>query len=151
MNEDHKTISKDKLRVQKMQDRYKTWKKQSPLNFQKVGDRETMSNTNKAVASFKNRMHKKQTSDAIKRKKDVTRRVSENKGKSGFMKGRKVVSELKSASQIAKSKAFQKQKSFGTGRGGRGGSRGGRGGRGGSSSRGGSVGRGGGKKLGGRN
>lgn len=142
MNEDHKQISRDKLRVEKMQTRYKTWKKNSPLNFQKVGDKETMSNTNKAVASFKNRMHKKQTADAIKRKQDVNSRVLSAKGgrggKEGFMRGRKVVSELKSVSQIAKNKAFKKQKSFGTSKRGRGGS----------SSRGGASVRG--KRVGGR-
>jgi hypothetical protein len=124
VNEDHKRISKDKLRVEKMQTRYKSWKKNATMNFQKVGDRETLSNTNKAVASFKNRMHKKQGADAIKRKKDINTRVSSSKGaaKTGFMKGRKVTSELKTPGQIAKNKAFKKQKSFGAGKKGKGGS-----------------------------
>ncbi len=129
VNEDHKQISKDKMRVEKMQDRYKQWKKHSIMNFQKVGDKEVVSNTSKAVASFKNRMTKKQLSDSIKRRKELSnkgvyhRSRSEGAGdssggkfkKEGFFKGRKVTSELKNSKQIAKEKAKKRGGTFGKG------------------------------------
>ena len=69
VNEDHKQITKEKKRIEHMQERYKNWKKKATMNFQKVGDREVTSNTIKATNSFKNRMNQKQVADAIKRKK----------------------------------------------------------------------------------
>lgn len=122
-----------------MQDRYKQWKKSSVMNFQKVGDREVVSNTSKAVASFKNRMNKKHISDAIKIKKEnsnkgapqrSSRGESESSKKEGFFKGRKVTSELKNSKQIAKAKVQKRNLSSTSGRGGFGG-KGGRGGKGG--------------------
>jgi ATP-dependent RNA helicase DDX54/DBP10 len=123
VSEDHKLIMKDKKRIEQMQDRYKNWKKNASMNFQKVGDREVVSNTAKAASSFKNRMNKKQEADAIKRKKHTNHQVQQVKAnkfgkKEGFMKGRKVKSELKSPSQIAKNKATRRAKSFGDKKGG---------------------------------
>lgn len=134
VNEDHKFLSKEKMRVEKMQDRYKQWKKSSVMNFQKVGDRETTSNTTKAVASFKNRMNKKQMSDSIKRRKELSNKgvfhrsrsgdghESSSAGrykkeKEGFERGRRVTSELKNSKQIAKVKA-KKRNTPGFGKGG---------------------------------
>ena len=71
VDESHKTISRDKKRVEKMQDRYKQWRKTSVMNLQKIGDTEVASNTSKALSSFKNRMTKKQLSDSIKRRKEL--------------------------------------------------------------------------------
>lgn len=118
VNEDHKQIMKDKKRIEHMQDRYKTWKKSAAMNFQKVGDREVASNTEKAKSSFKNRMNQKQTADAIKRKRNINSGVKTFKAnkfgrKEGFMKGRKVKSELKSFNQIAKNKVTKRLKTFG--------------------------------------
>lgn len=119
VNEDHKQIMRDKKRIEHMQERYKSWKKNATMNFQKVGDREVTSNTSKVISSFKNRMNKKQMADAIKRKKgDFNNRVQAVKAnkfgkKEGFMKGRKVKSELKSVNQITKNKATKRQKASG--------------------------------------
>jgi hypothetical protein len=136
VNEDHKIVEKDKKRIEKMQDRYKQWRKSSVMNFQKIGDREVGDNTAKATSSFKNRMNRKQVSDAIKRKKDFTSDVISAKSnkfgkKEGFLKGRKVRDELKNFNQIAKDKAQKRLKSSGKGGkdGGRGGRSKGRGGR----------------------
>ena len=115
VNEDHKLILKEKKRIEHMQERYKSWKMKASMNFQKVGDREVVSNTAKATSSFKNRMNKKQEADAIKRKKHTNHSVQQVKAnkfgkKEGFMKGRKVISELKSITQIAKSKVIRRLK-----------------------------------------
>lgn len=118
VNEDHKQITKDKKRIEHMQERYKNWKKKATMNFQKVGDREVSSNTIKATNSFKNRMNQKQVADAIKRKKQENHHVKSFKAtkfgkKEGFMKGRKIKSELRSFNQIAKDKVRNKVKSHG--------------------------------------
>lgn len=117
VSEDHKDIMRDKKRIEHMQDRYKSWKKNAAMNFQKVGDREVVSNTAKANSSFKNRMNKKNEADAIKRKKNTNNQVQQVKAnkfgkKEGFMKGRKVTSELKSFTQIAKNKATRRLKTI---------------------------------------
>lgn len=121
ISEDHKQILKDKKRIEHMQSRYKNWKKNSSLNFLKVGDREEASNTAKATSSFKNRMNKKQIADSIKRKRDHNSKIIGVKAnkygkKEGFMKGRKVQSELKSFNQIIKDKAKKKFKTQGKGK-----------------------------------
>ena len=118
VSEDHKDIMREKKRIEHMQERYKSWKKSASMNFQKVGDREVASNTAKASSSFKNRMGKKQIADSIKRKKNTNFQVQNIKAnkfgkKEGFMKGRKVTSELKSPSQIAKNKIKSRNKSTG--------------------------------------
>lgn len=125
VNEDHKHVSKEKQRIEKMKERYKNWRKGSLMNLQKVGDREVRSNSEKAQSSFKNRMVKKQLSDMIKRKKEVNHDVVKKKGaKEAHMRGRKVRSELKSFNQIAKDKASKRAKSFGKGgKGGKGGNK----------------------------
>ena len=130
VNENHKVIMREKKRIEHMQDRYKNWKKNASMNFQKVGDREEASNTAKANSSFKNRMNKKQVSDAMKRKNDTNTNVKNVKAnkfgkKEGFMKGRKVKSELKSSGQIAKDKVNRRLKTFGKTGGRQGGSKGG--------------------------
>lgn len=101
-----------------MQDRYKSWKKHASMNFQKVGDQEVTSNTDKANSSFKNRMNKKNVADSIKRKRVTNSQVKTFKAnkfgkKEGFMKGRKVISELKSTTQIAKDKVKRRFKKDG--------------------------------------
>lgn len=120
VNEDHKSISKNKVRTEKMQERYKNWKKKSVINFQKVGDREVASNTAKAQSSFKNRMTHRTVGEQIKRKKERTKEIRYQKAtkfgkKEGFMKGRKVKNELKSANQVAKDKMKKRVKTFGKG------------------------------------
>jgi hypothetical protein len=140
INENHKIIMREKKRIEHMQDRYKNWKKNASMNFQKVGDREVASNTAKATSSFKNRMNKKQVADAIKRKKDTNSHVKNVKAnkfgkKEGFMKGRKVKSELKSFGQIAKDKVNKKLKTFGKPGSRQGGSKGGFKGKGGGNKR----------------
>lgn len=159
VNENHRVISRDKKRIEGMQDRYKNWKKHSSMNFLKVGDKEVSSNTDKAKSSFRNRMAQKNVADSIKRKKDHSTKVKANKfgKKEGFMQGRKVRDEIKSFGQIAKERAKKTLmnssskggKGFKGGRGGNGGSdrRGGSEKRGGSDRRGGGDKRGGGKKL----
>lgn len=122
VNEEHRQISREKVRVEKMQDRYKQWKKHATINFQKVGDRENATNSTKAKSSFQNRMQKKKLSDVIKRKKDTNSKVIVQKGnkygkKEGFLKGRKVRNELKSVEQIAKNKVRSRVKSHGKGKG----------------------------------
>lgn len=117
ISEDHKDIMRDKKRIEHMQDRYKNWKKNAAMNFQRVGDKEIVSNTVKANSSFKNRMNKKQEADAMKRKKHTNHSVQQVKSnkfgkKEGFMKGRKVTSELKSSTQIAKNKATRRLKTI---------------------------------------
>lgn len=118
MSEDHKMLEKDKKRIEKMQDRYKQWKKSSAMNFLKVGDREVASDTAKATSSFKNRMTKKQLADQIKRKKEHNKNVTAFKSnkfgkKEGFLQGRKVRNELKNFNQIAKDKVKKRIKTFG--------------------------------------
>lgn len=115
VNENHRVIAREKKRVEGMQDRYKTWKKHSSMNFLKVGDKEVSSNTAKAKSSFQNRMAKKQVADSIKWKKDQNNKVKANKfgKKEGFMQGRKVRDEIKTFSQIAKDRAKKTQKATG--------------------------------------
>jgi hypothetical protein len=118
VNEDHKHLSKEKIRIERMQERYKKWKKSSTMNFQKLGDREVVSNTAKAKSSFQNRLQKKQVSDSIKRKKDHNSNVVAFKAnkfgkKEGFFQGRKVKDELKTKSQITKDKAKKRTQVFG--------------------------------------
>lgn len=138
VDESHKTISRDKKRIEKMQDRYKQWRKSSVMNLQKIGDTEVASNTSKALSSFKNRMTKKQLSDSIKRRKELAseQRVPGSRSssaglaskfgkKEGFFKGRKVQSELKTSKQIAKNKVQSRLKTFGKGKPGREGKSGG--------------------------
>lgn len=118
VNEEHKQIMKDKKRIEHMQERYKNWKKKSTMNFQKMGDREVASNTMKAKNSFKNRMEQKHVAESIKRKKQENHHVKTLKAtkfgkKEGFMKGRKIKSELKSYTQIAKDKVKNRIKAHG--------------------------------------
>ncbi len=118
VNEDHKHLSKEKIRIERMQERYKKWKRSSAMNFQKLGDREVVSNTAKAKSSFQHRLQKKQVSDSIKRKKDHNSNVVAFKSnkfgkKEGFFKGRKVTSELKSNTQIAKERVKKRIQTFG--------------------------------------
>jgi hypothetical protein len=125
VSEDHKLLSKEKQRIEKMQERYKNWKKTSDLNFQKEGEQENTNIIKRSSNSFKNRLNKKNVMDTIKRKKHKNERVVRGKAEKnqygskkgqGHMSGRQVRPELKSFKQILKADVKRNIKTFGKGK-----------------------------------